>query len=660
MSDILERAARGGLETEYRDAFGHLRSVDTEVLARLLDSLAVEGQEPARLLPRTVVVRGQADRVVRLAVPEGLPLRWEIYSQEKLAGGEGLSPVLNLPATLPNGVFRLHVTVATQAAPSSDAACLIVCPQCAFQGGEKSPPRVWALAVQLYGVRSSGNWGHGDFSDLRALIDLAADLGAAGIGLNPLHALFEDRAHEASPYFPNSRLFLNPLYIDVAAVPEFSGRSVAGMAEEIEQLREKSIVDYRGVATVKTHALRIAYQAFCANATPARREAFDRFRQQRGPSLVRFACFEVMRRKFVGPWWEWPDEWRRADDGAIERLRQSAPAEVGFVEFVQWIAHEQLDLCRARANARNLPIGLYLDVAVGVRNDSFDAWCDQDAVLSGTAVGAPPDILNTAGQNWGLAGFNPVGLEDRRFDPFCRMLRASMLYAGAIRLDHVLGLKRLYVIPHGMRPVQGAYIRFPFEALLALAALASVEHRCIVIGEDLGTVPDNFRETLADWGLWSYQVMLFERGWNGAFATPESYRQNALVTFGTHDVSTFAGWRDHRDLSVKRALGIDPGETSGQRQGAFHALEQALRQHGIEGTDFPAVARFLAATPCRLLVISLEDLLGITDQVNLPGTVDEHPNFRQRLPIAVEALRNHEQVVRVAEIMKSAGRGAPP
>jgi 4-alpha-glucanotransferase len=235
-----------------------------------------------------------------------------------------------------------------------------------------------------------------------------------------------------------------------------------------------------------------------------------------------------------------------------------------------------------------------------------------------------------------------------------------MLYAGAIRLDHVLGLKRLYVIPHGMRPVQGAYIRFPFEALLALAALASVEHRCIVIGEDLGTVPDNFRETLADWGLWSYQVMLFERGWNGAFATPESYRQNALVTFGTHDVSTFAGWRDHRDLSVKRALGIDPGETSEQRQGAFHALEQALRQHGIEGTDFPAVARFLAATPCRLLVISLEDLLGITDQVNLPGTVDEHPNFRQRLPIAVEALRNHEQVVRVAEIMKSAGRGAPP
>jgi len=235
-------------------------------------------------------------------------------------------------------------------------------------------------------------------------------------------------------------------------------------------------------------------------------------------------------------------------------------------------------------------------------------------------------------------------------------LRASMRYAGAIRLDHVLGLKRLYVIPHGMRAVQGAYIRFPFEALLALAAHASVEFRCIVIGEDLGTVPDNFRETLAEWGLWSYQVMLFERGWDGAFSAPDNYRQNALVTFGTHDVSTFAGWRDHRDLAVKRALGIDPGETSEQRDGAFHALDQALRQRGIEGADFSAVANFLAGTPSRLLVISLEDLLGITDQVNLPGTVDEHPNFRQRLPIDLEELRVHQEVTRVAEIMRSAGR----
>jgi 4-alpha-glucanotransferase len=660
MNDILERAARCGLETEYRDAFGHLQSVEPEVLARLLDSLATGAEESTQLLPRTVVVRGQDGHVLHLALPEGVSLRWEIWSEQRIAQGEGISPMLHLPQGLPHGVFRLYVTAAAPAGALTDTACLVVCPYRAYQGGEKAPQRMWALAVQLYGVRSSGNWGHGDFSDLLTLIDLAADLGASGIGLNPLHSLFDDRAHEASPYFPNSRLFLNPLYIDVGAVPEFAGWSASGLAEEIERLRDNSTVDYHGVANVKTRALKLAYETFRAHGSTERCEAFDHFRQQRGSSLARFACFEVVRRTFIGPWWEWPDEWRRVDDEAIERLRRRAPTDVGFIEFVQWIAHEQLDLCRARARTRNLPIGLYLDVAVGVRNDSFDAWCDQDAVLSGTAVGAPPDILNTAGQNWGLAGFNPVGLEERQFDPFCRMLRASMHYAGAIRLDHVLGLKRLYIIPHGMRAIQGAYIRFPFEALLAVVALAGVEHRCIVIGEDLGTVPDNFRETLADWGLWSYQVMLFERRWDGTFAPPENYRQNALVTFGTHDVSTFAGWRDHRDLTVKQALGMDPGETSEQRHGAFHALNQALQQHGIEGTDFPAVAKFLADTPCRLLVISLEDLLGITDQVNLPGTVDEHPNWRQRLPIVLEELRNHEAVVRVAQIMNSAGRGARP
>ena len=531
MNDILERAARCGLEIEYRDAFGHLQSVEPEVLARLLDSLAIGGEGLPRILPRTVVVRGQADGPLQLAVPEGLPLRWEIWSEQKIAEGEGASPVLRLPQSLPHGVFRLYVRVAAPTGPLTDTACLVVCPDRAFQGGDSAPQRMWALAVQLYGVRSSGNWGHGDFSDLVTLIDLAADLGASGVGLNPLHALFDDRGHEASPYFPNSRLFLNLLYIDVASVPEFPGMKAAGLADAVERLRDAGIVDYHGVATTKTRALRLAYEAFRARGAKARREAFAHFRQQRGSLLARFACFEVMRRKLVGPWWEWPDEWRRVDDKAIEKLRRSAPADVGFIEFVQWIAHEQLDLCRARAAARNLPIGLYLDVAVGVRNDSFDAWCDQDAVLSGTAVGAPPDILNTAGQNWGLAGFNPVGLEDRQFDPFSRMLRASMRYAGAIRLDHVLGLKRLYVIPHGMRAVQGAYIRFPFEALLALAAHASVEFRCIVIGEDLGTVPDNFRETLAEWGLWSYQVMLFERGWDGAFSAPDNYRQNALVTF---------------------------------------------------------------------------------------------------------------------------------
>jgi 4-alpha-glucanotransferase len=656
MDRIFERAALWGVETEYRDAFGQLRRVEPDVLSRLLDALAVDGGTPQRMLPRTIVIRGHYDHRVRLVAAEGLPLRWEITSERTIADGEGISPLLTLPQGLPNGIFRLRVTVTGPAPQQSEDAALIVCPQQAYQGDDDAPRRMWALAAQLYGIRSRRNWGHGDFADLAALVDIAADLGASGIGLNPLHALFDDRAEEASPYFPNSRLFLNPLYIDVEAVPEFPGLRAVGLEEEIERLRNSNLVDYGGVANAKMRALKLAHDVFRQSGMAERRRAFDRFRRNHASALSRFACFEYLRRKFDRPWWEWPEQWRNADEEALNTLREVEEQGVSFFEFVQWVAHEQLDRCRLRARARGLPIGLYLDIAVGVRSDGFDAWCDQDSILSGMAVGAPPDVLNTAGQNWGLAGFNPIGLEDRRFEPFRRMLQASMRYAGAIRLDHVLGLKRLYLIPDGIRPSQGAYIRLPFEALLAVGALMSVDNRCIVVGEDLGTIPENFRETLADWGIWSYQVMLFERSPSGAFSAPESYRENALVAFGTHDLPPFAGWRDQHDLAVKQALDIDPGETGDERHDAVDALRRALAQRGIETSDFASVARYLADTPSRLLVVSMEDLLGVRERVNLPGTVNEHPNWRHRLPLVLEDLQSHDGPTSVADIMRSAGR----
>ncbi len=313
---------------------------------------------------------------------------------------------LDLPQGLPHGVFRLRVTVAASEL-RTEVASLIVSPARAFQGGETAPQRMWALAVQLYGVRSRGNWGHGDFGDLLTLVDLAADLGAPGIGLNPLHALFDDRPEEVSPYFPNSRLFLNPLYIDVEAVPEFPGRSAAGLETRSTGFGNRTPSTTPALPPRRCARSRLRTGFFSGKATAQRHAAFDRFRQERGSTLARFACFEVLRRKFAGPWWQWPQQWQTGGDEVIDALRRSQASAVGFVEFVQWIAHEQLDRCRARARARGLPIGLYLDIAVGVRSDGFDAWCDQDAVLSGTAVGAPPDALNTSGQNWGLAGFQP-------------------------------------------------------------------------------------------------------------------------------------------------------------------------------------------------------------------------------------------------------------
>ena len=303
-----------------------------------------------------------------------------------------------------------------------------------------------------------------------------------------------------------------------------------------------------------------------------------------------------------------------------------------------------------------MPIGLYLDLAVGVRPDGFDAWNDQDTLLRTVEIGAPPDILNTAGQKWGLAGVNPVALERHAFEPFHAVLRASMRYAGALRIDHVLGLQRLYLVPAGMRADKGVYVRLPFHALLAVIAQESVDNKCIVIGEDLGTVPENFRETLADWGLWSYQVMLFERAWDGSFHPPEYYRENALVTFATHDVATFAGWTEGRDLAVKRELAIDPGETDEERRTAQSALRNALSARGMQSFDFPSVVNYLAATPSRLLVVSMEDALGMVEQVNVPGTVDEHPNWRRRLPVGLEELQQENGLAAVAGIMRANGR----
>jgi 4-alpha-glucanotransferase len=654
LGTLVKRAALWGIDSQFKDAFGQRRKVSREVLVRLLRAVAIEDEAAPRILPRTVVIRQGRESVVSIEDPVD-SLRWEIVcDQQTVATGSGGPPRLKLPTNLPAGLFRLRVR--PMPGDLTAEATLVVCPARAYQGEESGPRCMWALAVQLYGVRSARNWGHGDFTDLLTLVDLAADLGAAGVGLNPLHALFDDRPTEPSPYFPSSRLFLNPLYIDLEAVPEFPGPRQAGIADVLAAARDSTMVDYPAVADAKHRGLELAYERFQAHGTPDRRAAFDQFRQARGPVLAKFACFEVLRRRFAAPWWDWPTPWRAPPQAALDDLRRDEKAQAGFFEFVQWQAHQQLERCRQRARERGLPIGLYLDIAVGVRRDGFDAWCDHDAILSETTIGAPPDQLNRSGQDWGLAAFNPLALEARQFEPYRRMLEAAMQYAGAIRLDHVLGLKRLFLVPAGMTPVDGTYIRYPFEALLAVTVLVSAASECIVIGEDLGTVPEGFRETLADWGLWSYQVMLFERSKTGEFLPPESYRDDAVVTFATHDLPTFSGWLEGRDLAVIRTLGLATGETDAQRQAAFDALKRALNRSSDERPDFAAVARFLAEAPSRLLVAPVEDLLGVRDQVNLPGTTDSHPNWRRRLPVALEDWGTHEGVRSVAAVMRAAGR----
>ncbi len=651
MERIEERAARWGIESQYRDAFGRLCSASPETLSRLLELLA-QDREPAQpRVPQTVVVRSNREASVSLQAPPGTRVAWTIEADETLAHGVGEAPVVRLPADLPVGSCTLRVGFGDE----REEATLLVAPERAYQG--ESEARFWGIAVQLYGVRSQRNWGHGDFTDLSALIEIAAERGADAIGLNPLHAIFDDHAEDASPYSPNSRLFLNTLYIDVEAVPGFPGLDAAGLRDEIETLRAGELVNYQGVARAKAKAMRLAYENFHGGAFPDEKRAFEAFRAEQGSNLQRFAAFEWLRRRYGLPWQQWTAEWRDAEEAALARLRREENHEIGFFEFLQWAAHEQLSACCARIRRLGLRLGLYLDIAVGVSNTGFDAWSEREVILDAVSVGAPADTLNLAGQNWGIAGTNPAALEEKKFEPFRRMLQASMRYACAIRLDHVLGLKRLFLIPNGMPPGQGTYARFPFEALLAVTAQESIANRCVVIGEDLGTVPEGFRDVLADWGLWSYQVMMFEREEDGRFRAPEAYLRNALASFNTHDLPTFAGWAAGHDLAVKRQLGIDPGESDEDRAGARAALRSTLGLPDNAEADFSTVAAYLARTPSRLLMLAMEDVLGILDQPNIPGTVQEHPNWRRRLPVALEEIVRHHRLAALADVMRTAGRG---
>jgi len=628
--DLFAQAKSQGIQTEFLDGQGHRRVTDAAALKIILDALPP--QAPGPFIGGPVVVRSGRPARTELSSGTRLPARWQIVSGPKvIAEGEASDRVITWPQDLPLGVHRLRLMDASLA---TEDVPLLSTPERAY-GGDFD--RCWLLAVQLYSVSSARNWGIGDFTDLEGLIELAYHLGADGVGLNPLHALFDDRPGDCSPYSPNSRLFLNALYVDPARIPEF--RLDATTRDALAQARAGDIVDYAAVAALKWRALRSAFDAFRADATQGRRREFEKFRGERGSLLSHFACFETLRHKFGKPWWEWPEPWRQPDDAKCAELRNGVDAaEIEFVEFVQWTADRQLASAKDRAHQLGMKVGLYLDVAVGVQSDGFDAWNEQAAISRLLGVGAPPDPLNTAGQSWGLAGFNATGLELQSFEPYREMLRAAMRHAGAIRLDHVLGLKRLYLVPQGFSAADGVYVQMPFEALLAATAQESVASRCVVIGEDLGTVPEGFREQIADWGIWSYLVMMFEREDHGPFKGIDRYMANALVTFNTHDLSTYAGWRSFGDLKTKRALGIDPGESDDARWHALAMLDEVLRGHGIARNDLNGIANFLARTKSRMLAIALEDLLGVVDQPNIPGTVDEHPNWRRRLPVSLEQI----------------------
>jgi len=532
--------------------------------------------------------------------------------------------------------------------------------------------RIWGLSIQLYSLRSRRNWGIGDFTDLAALVDVVASAGGDFIGLNPLHALFPDNPAHISPYSPSHRAYLNTLYIDVEAVPEFAACNAArcrlasaDFQARLAALRATEVVDYVGVAEAKFEMLPLLFEQF---KQTGEKTAFAAWRKERGSALERHARYEALQAHFrqtEGAWgWPaWPQAYRDPDAQAVADFATTHADAVSYSAWLQWVADTQLAAVAARTKQRGMAIGLYQDLAVGANSGGSEVWSWQSIFAignecnGGASTGAPPDELNLLGQDWGLPPFVPHRLRAAGYQPFIDILRANMRHAGALRIDHVMGLTRLFWVPPDTPATEGAYVHYTFDDLLGLVANESLRNSCLVIGEDLGTVPEGFRERLFEAGVLSYHPLIFERYPDGQFRLPADMPQQALVAASTHDLPTLAGFWRGVDLDVRTRLMLFPSDEIRQRLITERDWDRgrllwALEREGLlpEGVDKEPIAlpeltpeviagihAYLARSPAMLLVVQPEDLLAVQEQINVPGTLEnQHPNWQRKLPLPIE------------------------
>ncbi|HAS53352.1 MAG: 4-alpha-glucanotransferase [Nitrospirae bacterium GWC2_57_13] len=533
--------------------------------------------------------------------------------------------------------------------------------------------KAWGLAVNLYAVRSERNWGIGDFTDLARIVEWVHGLGGGFVGINPLHAIPNTYPYGISPYSPISRMYKNFIYLDMEAVPDVAESEAAGdilrseaFQKDLGEVRSADLIDYPRIAKMKERILAPAFVSFLKKhhgKGTSRDEAFRKYCEEEGRALDAFALYSALWKHLhetrgTHGWPQWPQEYKDHEGEAVRAFGKDHNRERLYHAYVQWLIHEQLGGASALSVKLGMPLGLYHDLAIGAIGGGSDAWIYQ-SVMGLADVGAPPDDFSPAGQNWGFPPMTPEQLKETGYEPVIRTMRESMKYGGALRIDHALGLFRLYWIPRGKEPREGVYVEYPHEDLLRIIALESVRNKVVVIGEDLGTIGDNVREALKQFNMLSYRLFYFERNYpDPSFRMPEKYPEPALCAVTTHDLPTLTGYWQGRDIAVRKEQGMYPDDESwkGQlqeRERDKKLLLELLRSQGLLPAGSPegpgempgmtsdlmiAIYRFLDSTPSRLMLVSLDDVIGTLDQQNLPGTVDSHPNWQQRTPLTLEAM----------------------
>ncbi|HET7303131.1 MAG TPA: 4-alpha-glucanotransferase [Segeticoccus sp.] len=681
--ELVELAQLHGVATEYWDWRGRHVVVGTDTIVAVLTALGVTARTPAeveaalrdhrdapwrRTLPPVLVTREGRSPWVPVHVPHGAPID-EALVRLEAGGTRALRQVdhwvdprtvdgqkvgeatLEVPPDLPLGWHRLQVTVEGR----TSSMPLVVTPtrlqpvptRGPNEGEAEQVPstrhtrHVWGVMTQLYAVRSERSWGTGDLGDLGDLGAWAArDLGAGFVLVNPVHAAQPLPPMEASPYLPTARRFANPLYLRVEDVPEVAYLSAAERqlvewhGDDARALNTDTVLDRDAAWAAKRAALQLVFD----QPRSARRErAFAAFREREGRGLEDFATWCALAEVHGLPWAEWPEELRDPDGEGVRRFRDAHAEQVRFHAWLQWVLQEQLEGVQRDLRALGMPVGVIHDLAVGVHPGGADAWALGAALARGVTVGAPPDQYNQIGQDWSQPPWRPDQLAEQGYRPFRDMLRTVLRSAGGLRVDHIIGLFRLWWVPEGMRPDAGTYVRLDHEALVGVLALEAHRAGALVIGEDLGTVEAWVRDHLRERGLLGTSILWFERDRDGEPLPAESYRELCLATVTTHDLPPSAGYLEgsHVDLRDRLDLLTRPvDEERAEDEAAREQVLAMLRQRGLldEGAGVPEQVRalhgFLRWTPSRLLGVAVADLAGDRVAINQPGTSDEYPNWR--------------------------------